>query len=163
MMRRTADWKEYALDERRRANMAEQKLLLVNAELTCAKNAVTGVVKSWDSLKPGQYDKDIWETWLVQKMKPAVDAARVGLAIPVENLPDEMVRLIIAARVVAFSDQSREAIKELDTASEAFAECAPWKDQSDSSEWDGMSRCRKCRTAHSPNVACAKKSAVKRG
>ena len=70
------DWKSYALDEHRRANAAEAKLLLINAELACVKNALNGIVKAWDNLKPGSYDKDIWETWLLQKMKPAIDAVR---------------------------------------------------------------------------------------
>lgn len=39
-------------------------------------------------------------------------------------------RLVIAARNVAFEDQpSREALKELDEASEAFAALIPWEDQ----------------------------------
>jgi hypothetical protein len=109
------DWKRYALEERRNR--------------TAAQAALLGIVKAWDSLKPGQYDKDIWETWLAQKMKPAVDSARAGITCPAEQLPEDFVRLIIAARIVAFSDQSREALKELDTASEAFAECVPWEDQ----------------------------------
>lgn len=37
-------------------------------------------------------------------------------------------RLIIAARVVAYLDDSREAIKELDEAVEAFSEDVPWDD-----------------------------------
>ena len=37
-------------------------------------------------------------------------------------------RLVFAARRVAFEDQGREAIKELDEASEAFA-YIPWEDQ----------------------------------
>lgn len=45
------------------------------------------------------------------------------------TLPDDVVRLIIAARVVAFSDQKMEAMKELDAASEAFADRVPWEDE----------------------------------
>jgi hypothetical protein len=41
-----------------------------------AADAIERIIKAWDSLKPGSYDKDIWETWLIQKMKPAIDAAR---------------------------------------------------------------------------------------
>ena len=41
-------------------------------------------------------------------------------------IPDDVRRLVIAARVVAFQDQSREAMKELDAASEAFADRVPW-------------------------------------
>lgn len=109
-------WKRYAMEEKRRRNKAEAALL--------------AAVTAWDGLKPGQYDKDIVETWLIQKMKPAIDRARdIVNSRPNEKLPDDLVRLIIAARVVAFTDQSREALKELDTASEAFADCVPWEDQ----------------------------------
>jgi hypothetical protein len=41
----------------------------------------------------------------------------------------EMRRLIIAARIVAFEDQGPASIKELDEASEAFAELVPWDDE----------------------------------
>lgn len=47
-----------------------------------------------------------------------------------EPLPPDVVRLVIAARNVAFEDQpSREALKELDEASEAFADRVPWEDE----------------------------------
>ena len=46
-----------------------------------------------------------------------------------QPLSPEMVRLIIAARVVAFSDQGPDAIKELDEASEAFADQVPWDNE----------------------------------
>lgn len=45
------------------------------------------------------------------------------------TLADDVVRLIIAARIVAFADQSSEAIKELDAASEAFASRVPWENE----------------------------------
>lgn len=45
------------------------------------------------------------------------------------SLPADVVRLVIAARVVAFTDQGPEAIKELDKASEAFADRVPWDDE----------------------------------
>lgn len=45
------------------------------------------------------------------------------------KLPDDVVRLVIAARQVAFVDASEEAIDELDTASEAFADRVPWEDE----------------------------------
>lgn len=109
-------WKSYGLEERRRRIRAE--------------TAVRAIIAAWDSLKPGQYDKDIWETWLIQKMKPAIEGGRAKITVGKdERIPEDFVRLIIAARVVAFSDQGREALKELDTASEAFSECSPWEDQ----------------------------------
>ncbi len=45
------------------------------------------------------------------------------------ELSPEMRRLIVAARVVAFSDQGPSAIKELDEASEAFADKVPWDNE----------------------------------
>lgn len=49
------------------------------------------------------------------------------------ELTNDMRRLIIAARNVAFSTTpSPEALKELDAASEAFADIVPWDDE----PWD---------------------------
>jgi len=42
----------------------------------------------------------------------------------------DVARMVVAARVVAFEDQSPEAIKALDKASEAFASRVPWDKQS---------------------------------
>ena len=72
----TTAWKDEALDERRRANAAEAKLVMATAEISLTRAALSSILSAWDSLKPGSYDKDIWETWLLQKMKPAIDAAR---------------------------------------------------------------------------------------
>lgn len=44
-------------------------------------------------------------------------------------IPADVVRLVIAARIVAHEDKSPEAIKELDEASEAFADRVPWDDE----------------------------------
>lgn len=55
-----------------------------------------------------------------------------GLAAPSSDQPStfsELRRLVIAARVVAFQDQGHEALKELDEASEAFADLIPWEDE----------------------------------
>lgn len=46
-------------------------------------------------------------------------------------LPSDVRRLVIAARVVAFEGQSPTALKELDAASEAFADRVPWDDEPD--------------------------------
>lgn len=54
----------------------------------------------------------------------ADEAAAAGVS-------DELRRLVIAARVVAYEDQSAEALEELDKASEAFAELVPWEDEPD--------------------------------
>jgi len=47
------------------------------------------------------------------------------------EITPEMRRLIVAARVVSFTGQSRAAMDELDQASEAFAEAVPWDDEPD--------------------------------
>jgi hypothetical protein len=44
-------------------------------------------------------------------------------------LPEDVVELVIAARIVAFEDQSPEAIQALDKASEAFSDRVPWDDE----------------------------------
>ncbi|WP_158611687.1 hypothetical protein [Teichococcus wenyumeiae] len=45
-------------------------------------------------------------------------------------MPDDVRRLVIAARNVAFGDPTDpEALKELDKASEAFADRLPWQDE----------------------------------
>lgn len=49
--------------------------------------------------------------------------------MPKAKLPADVIQLIIAARVVVFSDQSQEAIDRLDDASEAFADGVPWDDE----------------------------------
>lgn len=43
------------------------------------------------------------------------------------QIPDDMRRLIIAARIVAFEDPDDENLKELGDASEAFADRIPWE------------------------------------
>jgi len=45
------------------------------------------------------------------------------------QLTPQMVRLIIAARVVAFGSVDSDALKELDEASEAFADQVSWDDE----------------------------------
>lgn len=47
----------------------------------------------------------------------------------IERLPADVISLVIAARNVAFDEApSREALKELDKASEAFASRVPWEE-----------------------------------
>lgn len=40
------------------------------------REALRNVVKAWDSLRMGDYPRDIIETWLADKMKPAIQKAR---------------------------------------------------------------------------------------
>lgn len=49
------------------------------------------------------------------------------------DLPDDVRRLVIAARDVAYSDPVPETMRELDKAAEAFAERIPWDDEPDNS------------------------------
>lgn len=59
-------------------------------------------------------------------------------------LPPDVRRLVIAARKVAFEDQpSREALKELDGASEAFADRVPWEDEPEKTG-DSSTLCEDC-------------------
>lgn len=51
----------------------------------------------------------------------------------------EVSRLVIAARIVAYEDQSAEALEELDKASEAFAELVPWDNEPVAPDGDGSS------------------------
>lgn len=71
--------------------------------------------------------------------------------------PNDVRRLVIAARKVAFEDQSREALKELDKASEAFALRVPWDDEPRAiSDYDGLGVCCECGERHSPLSDCRK-------
>jgi hypothetical protein len=47
------------------------------------------------------------------------------------SLAQDVVDLVIAARVVAYEDQSTEAIRALDKAAEAFAERVGWENDPD--------------------------------
>lgn len=54
---------------------------------------------------------------------PATRPAEQAVTGP---LPQDVIDLVIAARIVAFEDQSPEALRALDLASEAFASRVPW-------------------------------------
>lgn len=47
---------------------------------------------------------------------------------PTTGITPEVCALVVAARVVAFEDQSKESLRELDKASEAFAQLIPWEE-----------------------------------
>ena len=59
----------------------------------------------------------------------AIDEALITLQQSAPAAAGDVVRLVIAARHVAFEDQGPEAIKELDKASEAFASVVPWENE----------------------------------
>jgi hypothetical protein len=69
-----------------------------------------------------------------RQFDPASSNGRLMVAVCSEiarttSASPDLARLIIAARNVAFGDQGAEAIRELDEASEAFADCLPWDDE----------------------------------
>lgn len=47
------------------------------------------------------------------------------------NLPADVIRLVCAAREVAFVGATKDALKELDEASEAFADRVEWENEPD--------------------------------
>jgi ribosomal protein S27AE len=60
------------------------------------------------------------------------------------TLPADVARLVIAARHVAFGDPTDvEALKELETASEAFADRIPWEDEPEEKD-DTRWMCEAC-------------------
>lgn len=65
--------------------------------------------------------KELWDG--------AVTNANALLAGGPPAIPDDVARLVVAARIVAFEDQSADALRELDQASEAFASRVPWEDE----------------------------------
>ena len=65
-----------ATDKQQALERMAGETLAQNERIATLLNALTDVVSAWDSLKPGSYDKDIWETWLLLKMKPAIERSR---------------------------------------------------------------------------------------
>lgn len=63
-----------------------------------------------------------------------IERMRAALSSPAPaggEVPADVAELVIAARIVAFEDQSPEALRALDKASEAFAERVPWENDPD--------------------------------
>jgi hypothetical protein len=65
------------------------------------------------------------EALILDRLQAALAAA------PTAALPDDVTRLVIAARDVAYSEPTKETLRELDKAAEAFAERVPWDDEPD--------------------------------
>lgn len=63
-----------------------------------------------------------WRFRLAASPPPAGDEKK-------RTIPADVIELVIAARIVAFEDQSPDAIKRLDRASEAFADRVKWADE----------------------------------
>lgn len=51
-----------------------------------------------------------------------------------DPLPPDVVRLVIAAREVAYEAPTPENLRELDLAAEAFAERVPWENEPEEAE-----------------------------
>lgn len=66
-----------------------------------------------------------------KKEDAELDAIKVWNTRPSrgEAVPDDVRRLVIAARKVAFEDTDKEHLRELDLASEAFADRIPWENE----------------------------------
>lgn len=70
----------------------------------------------------------VWTKVEAIRAKQAAKPKHSPLPAAVE-LPADVRRLVIAARIVAFEDQSADALRELDQASEAFADRVKWDDE----------------------------------
>lgn len=104
--------------------------------------AAAGKCQRWglDSVNP-ELPADQQETncaWLLRELddlEGTIHRLRATIRGDVRGtLPADVRRLIIAARIVAFEDQSVEALRELDQASEAFADRVPWDDEPEEGE-----------------------------
>lgn len=81
--------------------------------------------------QPGPYKWPNVPEWARENALKAADAILAMLPGGTGCLPDDVVRLVIAARAVAFGDDQAEVLRELDQASEAFASRVPWDDEPD--------------------------------
>lgn len=72
-------------------------------------------------------DPEGWAS--TERAGPACDdCAGTADTAEIWNSRPGLARLVIAARKVAFEDQGPEALRELDQASEVFAELVAWKE-----------------------------------
>jgi len=78
----------------------------------------------------------VWRNTIRDARAALTAALSLPRPSPGVSLPDDVVRLVIAARGVAFDgcspdadDDERAALQELDDASEAFASRVPWEDE----------------------------------
>lgn len=65
----------------------------------------------------------------IQSVSDELDAPALATREVAPAVPDDVQRLVDAARVVAFEDQGPDALKALDVASEAFADRVPWENE----------------------------------
>lgn len=63
------------------ANDFKRAYLQENKRANYAQDALRNIVLAWNKLKPGNYPKDVWETWLEETLKPAVMAGEIALQV----------------------------------------------------------------------------------
>jgi len=130
-----ATWRWYEFWERLSAALASHPAAS-DGELQRAKdryaNLAIGLEEIRDADWPGDnaVDRirqcaDRWLSGAEEDLDTRMRAALTAKQSPTP-LPADVRRLVIAARIVSFTDQSREAFNELDAASEAFADRVPW-------------------------------------
>jgi hypothetical protein len=77
-----------------------------------------------------RYHDSLAEAWptirelLLRDARARLDGAKMMMP---RELPADVVELVISARIVAYEDQSKEALRDLDKAAEAFSERVPWE------------------------------------
>ena len=89
----------------------------------------TGETVTWGELKRRQYEQAVRNFNTMRE-----DGSLPAPASPLPEgggLPADVVRLVVAARMVAFDRVSPATIAELDAASEAFASRVPWDNAPD--------------------------------
>jgi hypothetical protein len=92
---------------------------------------IRGVGSRWDRLtivaEPcshcGVQARSGYTSWRALEILPEDEQLPI-----VDSLPADVRRLVIAARRVAFEDRDAETLRELDQASEAFADRVAWDD-----------------------------------
>jgi len=88
-------------------------------------------MEEWEANRHSRAPKvdEVIKAQMIGEIWRALRKLKAALAAPAPAIPDDVVRLVIAAREVAFdtSGPTDEAIKELDAASEAFASRVPWE------------------------------------
>lgn len=93
------------------------------------REALTFYRDAW-SMKPNKRYGGLEWSPKATLMDDCGNVARDALASSATaEVPDDVSNLVIAARIVAFENQSPEALKALDIASEAFASRVPWENE----------------------------------
>jgi len=100
-------------------------------EETKVREALTFYRDAW-SMKPNKRYGGLEWSPKETLLDDCGNKAREALADTEASVPDDVAKLVIAARIVAFEDQSPEALKALDVASEAFASRVPWENETSS-------------------------------